>query len=81
VHVTARAGDVGLQPEQVRVQVSQGVVLDRLGRLAQLLPVGQFGDRAGALARIVCVACVRLARSWESATAILAAAGNDGMPR
>ena len=33
------------------------------------------------LARIVCVACVRLARSWESATAVRAAAGNDGMPR
>ena len=30
VHVTARPGDVGLQPEQVGVQMGQHVVLDRL---------------------------------------------------
>ena len=40
VDVPARLGDVGLQPEQVGVQVGQGVVLDRLGGGAQRLPVG-----------------------------------------
>ena len=80
VHVPAGRRHRRLELHQVLVEVGEHVRLDRAAGLAQLLPVGQLADHAGALGpdRVGRVAEVRCAAA-RSASSRLAALGNASM--
>ena len=49
VDVAAGPSDLRLESQEVGVKVGERMILDRLGRGPELLPVAQLGDRAGPL--------------------------------